>query len=83
MSRDFDIVIVGAGISGAAFAAALAARKAVESARIALVAERFMTAPAANLDLDLRVFAMSRASQRLLTELGIWQRLPRGRWAAG
>jgi len=79
MSRGFDVIVVGAGISGAAFAAALASHKNIEAARIALVSERFMPMPAPDLDLDLRVFAMSRASQRLLTDLNIWQRLPKDR----
>lgn len=79
MSRDFDILIVGAGIAGSALAASLVLRKAVASERIALVADRFATRPAADLELDLRVFAMSRASQRLLEGLGVWQQLPRDR----
>lgn len=76
MSRDFDILIVGAGIAGSALAASLVRRKAVSPERIALVADRFATRPAADLELDLRVFAMSRASQRLLEALGVWQQLP-------
>lgn len=79
MSRDFDILVVGAGVAGSALAASLVARKAVLPERIALIADRFVTRPAPDLELDLRVFAMSRASQRLLTELGIWQELPRDR----
>ena len=79
MNRDFDILIVGAGIAGSALAASLVLRKAVASERIALVADRFATRPAADLELDLRVFAMSRASQRLLEGLGVWQQLPRDR----
>ena len=79
MSRDFDIIIVGAGIAGAALAASLVERKVAPAARIALVAERFAVKPAPDLELDLRVFAMSRASQRLLARLGIWQQLPKDR----
>jgi 2-octaprenylphenol hydroxylase len=79
VSRGFDIIVVGAGISGAAFAAALASHESIEAARIALVSERFMPMPSPDLDLDLRVFALSRASQRLLSELGVWQRIPADR----
>ncbi len=79
MSRDFDILIVGAGVAGSALAASLVMRKAVLPERIALVADRFVSQPAPDIELDLRVFAMSRGSQRLLTGLGVWQQLPRDR----
>jgi len=93
MSREFDVVIVGAGIIGAAMAGLLLARKLAESGRVAIIAERLTpgggtaagaaaaagteapgTGPAA--DWDLRVFALSRASQRLLQLCGVWQHLP-------
>ena len=63
-------------------AASLVLRKAVEPARIALVADRFATRPTPDQELDLRVFAMSRASQRLLEALGVWSQLPRDRLSA-
>jgi ubiquinone biosynthesis UbiH/UbiF/VisC/COQ6 family hydroxylase len=55
--------------------------------RIALMADRFIEAPAADAhgrpaDWDLRVFALSRASERLLQHCGIWDSLPRGRLSA-
>ncbi len=82
MSRDFDILIVGAGVAGSALAASLVLRKAVLPERIALVADRFAIRPAADLELDLRVYAMSRASQRLLEGLSVWQQLPQDRLSA-
>jgi 2-polyprenylphenol 6-hydroxylase len=85
MSRDFDVVIVGAGPIGAAMAALLLARKQAGPGRVALVAGRVPAAGApadapppasAPSDWDLRVFALSRASQRLLQLCGIWELLP-------
>jgi 2-polyprenylphenol 6-hydroxylase len=82
MSRDFDVVIVGAGAIGTTMAAVLLARKQTSPGRLAIVAERIPSAeraPAAESapgDWGLRVFALSRASQRLLQLCGIWQRLP-------
>ncbi len=78
MSREFDVVIVGAGAVGSVAASLLIARKRCSSGRVALVAQRLPQAPV-DLDWDLRVFALSRASQRLLAACGVWQRLRRGR----
>ncbi len=87
MSRDFDIVIIGAGIVGTTMAALLLARKQSSAGRVAIVAERLQAAAViagdgaarGPPDWDLRVFALSRASQRLLQVCGIWQTLPRER----
>ena len=77
MSRDFDVVIVGAGAIGAVAASLLLTRKLAGAGRVAIVAEHLAPAGAAvPSDWDLRVFALSRASQRLLQMCGIWQRLP-------
>lgn len=88
-SRDFDVIIVGAGVIGAAMAALLVARKLCAPGRIALIAERFAdaggsgaipsAAAAPDSDWDLRVFALSRASERLLRQCGVWDALPRNR----
>jgi 2-octaprenylphenol hydroxylase len=77
-ARDFDVVIVGAGVIGAAMASLLVARKLSAPGRVAIVADRF-AAPAANADWDLRVFALSRASQRLLEACGVWDSMPASR----
>jgi 2-octaprenylphenol hydroxylase len=81
MSRDFDIVIVGAGVVGSVMASLALARKLCKPGRIAILADRIAPPPSAAgaADWDLRVFALSRASQRLLELAAIWQRLPPGR----
>jgi len=73
MSRDFDLVVVGAGIVGPVVAGLVAARRLCEPARIAILADRFPADPGADADWDLRVFALSRASERILRECGAWQ----------
>jgi len=80
-SREFDVIIVGAGIIGAAMACLLMRRGSSASSRVALVGDRFMQAPLAGADWDLRVFALSRASERLLKLCGIWDTLPPARVA--
>lgn len=71
LRRDFDIVVVGGGIVGAAAAALLAADPALQSLRIAVVETRPPAAPPAG-DVDLRVSALSRASERVLQAAGAW-----------
>jgi 2-polyprenylphenol 6-hydroxylase len=75
-ARDFDVIIVGAGVIGTAMASLLVARKLSAPGRVAIVADRFGTAAQADADWDLRVFALSRASQRLLKTCGVWDALP-------
>ena len=100
MSRQFDIIIVGAGAIGATMASVLLARKQVARERIAVIGDRLPARGAASMpdapptamsaaaptlhaaltqDWDLRVFALSRASQRLLELGGIWPMVPPGR----
>ena len=87
MSRDFDAVIVGAGVVGSVMASLLLVRKQCSPGRVAIVADRIAAGPAAAgdaaaADWDLRVFALSRASQRLLQLCGAWQSLPPQRVSA-
>jgi 2-octaprenylphenol hydroxylase len=76
MSRDFDVVVIGAGVTGTTMAALLGARRLAGAGRVALIAEAAAASATPADDWDLRVFALSRASQRLLTLCGTWQRLP-------
>jgi 2-polyprenylphenol 6-hydroxylase len=75
-AMDFDVVIVGAGVIGAVMAGLLLKHKLSAPGRVALVADRFAAAAPAGADWDLRVFALSRASERLLRACGVWEALP-------
>jgi 2-polyprenylphenol 6-hydroxylase len=75
-SPDFDVIIVGAGVIGAVMASLLLARKLSTAGRVAVVADQFASAPQSGADWDLRVFALSRASERLLKVCGVWDSLP-------
>lgn len=77
--RDFDVLIVGAGVIGLSAASVLLARKVCAPGRVAVIADRFAAAPTGDADWDLRVFAMSRASERLLKICGVWDALPQNR----
>jgi 2-octaprenylphenol hydroxylase len=78
-SRDFDVIIVGAGVIGAAMACLLLARKLSTPGRVAIVADHFAAEPVGDSDWDLRVFALSRASERLLKICDVWRALPSAR----
>ncbi len=76
MSRDFDVLIVGAGVVGAAMASLLVARKLSTPDRVAIISDRLPPTAAADADWDLRVYALSRAAERLLKICGVWSALP-------
>ena len=82
MRGDFDIVVVGAGVIGAVAATLLIRNEVSQSGRVAVVAARLPTPSPPLADWDLRVFALSRASERLLRLCGIWERLPTDRVCA-
>lgn len=79
MSREFEVLIVGAGVIGAVTAGLLVANGLCEPGRVAIVADRLPDEPTADADWDLRVFALSRASERVLRECGVWDSLPPNR----
>lgn len=67
---DVDIAIVGAGPVGCVLALALA-RSGIRTALI----EARVPRPWSEEQMDLRVFALSRASQNILHRLGAWDRI--------
>lgn len=75
MTLHCDLAIVGAGIVGVALAAALAD----SGLDIALVEAREPQPFDANAPLDLRVFAISRASEHLLRTVGAWETIAAAR----
>jgi 2-octaprenylphenol hydroxylase len=82
VSREFDVVVIGAGVVGSVAASLLVAERIVPAARIALVADRLPQTPSEGVDWDLRVFALSRASERVLGKAGVWDGIPRDRICA-
>jgi 2-polyprenylphenol 6-hydroxylase len=75
----FDVVIVGGGLVGAAFAAAVG-KAALDIALIETRAPRAPVPP--NPDWDARVYAISPASRQFLAALGAWDALDPGRLTA-
>jgi 2-octaprenylphenol hydroxylase len=72
---DFDVLIVGGGMVGACLAASAAADGELGRLRIALLDASPPNQPPPDGDIDLRVSAVSRASQRVLASFGAWQRI--------
>jgi 2-octaprenylphenol hydroxylase len=70
--HDFDLVIVGGGMVGACLAALACAEPRLEGWRIAMV-EPMTLRPPVDGSTDLRVSALSRASQRILAHAGAWE----------
>jgi len=72
VKTDFDVIIVGGGMVGAAMAALSGAYAPTDALRVAMLEPRPGVVPPAGEPLDLRVSALSRASQRLLERAGAW-----------
>ncbi len=72
---DCDILIVGAGPVGATLGTLLLADGTVAPGRVVLLDARLpdLSKPLAQLPLDLRVFALSRASEQILRACGAWE----------
>lgn len=88
MTTDFDVIVIGAGPVGASTAALLARHCGLTPARIALLAPELAavsagTAGTANSAApELRVSALSRASEQILGHAGAWELLPAARLCA-
>jgi len=67
----FDILVVGGGMVGAALACACAGK----GLSVAVVEARKPRREWPDGEIDLRVSALSRASQRMLERLGVWERI--------
>ena len=70
--RDFDVLIAGGGMVGAALAALLAGGEATRGLRIALVEPQPALPPLPADPVELRVSALSRAGEGLLVTVGAW-----------
>ncbi len=71
---EFDVAVIGGGVVGSAVAALLGGL----SLRVAAV-EAAAATPADPRDYDLRVYALTRASARILAHAGAWPRIERCR----
>jgi 2-octaprenylphenol hydroxylase len=76
-----DVAIVGGGMVGAALAALLLHQGRLDPARVVLLEREVPVPPAAGEPFDLRVSALSRASQRIFEACDAWRRLDRARIA--
>jgi 2-octaprenylphenol hydroxylase len=72
MRTDFGIVVIGGGLVGACTAALAAANPAFANLRVALIEAQPPSMPPPEQGIDLRVSAISRASQRILESVGAW-----------
>jgi 2-octaprenylphenol hydroxylase len=82
MTAGYDIVVVGGGLAGACAAALLVRHAGIEPQRIALLAGEFPAASTPDAPPDLRVVAISRASERVLRSAEAWPRLDQARLCA-
>jgi 2-octaprenylphenol hydroxylase len=74
MKTSPTVVIAGAGVIGLAVAALLATGRCADRLRVLVLEARPL--PRFNpADVDPRVYALSRASQRLLERVGVWPRI--------
>src|SRR5690606_13210102 len=75
MRPDFHILIIGGGMVGACAAALAAGDRRLADLRIAVLEGQPPTTPPDD-DVDLRVSALSRASERILDCAGAWSLIP-------
>jgi 2-polyprenylphenol 6-hydroxylase len=73
--RDFDVVIAGSGMVGAAVAAQLLTAPATATLKVALIEPWPATPPGPEEPLDIRVSALSHAAGDLLRAVGAWPRV--------
>ncbi|MGH8177038.1 MAG: 2-octaprenyl-3-methyl-6-methoxy-1,4-benzoquinol hydroxylase, partial [Steroidobacter sp.] len=76
MRPDFHILIIGGGMVGACAAALAASTRELADLRIAVLEARPPTAPPPDDDVELRVSAVSRASERILSAVDAWRLIP-------
>lgn len=75
MKTDFDLVIIGGGMVGACLAALAASTREFAGLRIALLEAHPPSSPPSDDEVDLRVSAVSRASERILDACGAWSKI--------
>ncbi len=78
MAQPPTVLVAGAGVVGLAVAALLATGRCADRLRVLVLDARPLPRWRAE-DIDPRVYALSRASQQLLEQVGVWQRVARWR----
>lgn len=73
--HDCEVLIVGSGIVGATLACALLQ----SNMRVVLVEAKPQISPHSPDQFDLRTFALTRASERILANLGVWNQISASR----
>jgi 2-octaprenylphenol hydroxylase len=82
VSERFEVIVIGGGLAGACAAALLARHAGIEPARVALLTAQLPGPATAGAPPELRVAALSRASEHVLGAAGAWQRLDMARICA-
>lgn len=77
MTRNVDVVVAGGGLVGAAFAALLA--KKVPSLSVVVIESHHFAGYFEGVEFDPRVVALTEASRRMLSEIGVWQTIAQRR----
>jgi 2-octaprenylphenol hydroxylase len=80
MSSTPTVIVAGAGVVGLAVAALLSTGRCADRVRVLVLDARPLPRWRHD-ELDPRVYALSRASQQLLEQVGVWQRVARSRAA--
>jgi|HubBroStandDraft_6_1064221.scaffolds.fasta_scaffold28251_3 2-octaprenylphenol hydroxylase len=79
MNHDFDVVVIGGGLAGACTVALLARKSGMPAERVALLSTESIPPVARGDPADLRVVAISRASEHVLRAAVAWPRLDEAR----
>jgi 2-octaprenylphenol hydroxylase len=82
VSERFEVIVIGGGLAGACAAALLARHAGIEAARVALLTAQLPGLLRVGAPPELRVAAISRASEHVLRAAGAWERLDASRLCA-
>jgi 2-octaprenylphenol hydroxylase len=82
VSAPYEVVVVGAGLAGACAAALLGRQAGLDPGRVALLEAEWPAPGTTGSAPELRVAALSRASEHVLRAAGAWHRLDAARLCA-
>ncbi len=75
MIREFDVIVAGGGLTGAAFATLLSSREEAQALRIAVIESHPFTGYFDGNEFDPRVVALTETSRQLLSDIGVWEQI--------